>query len=80
MASNQIKLKLIVNLVKLNKLQRKSTGIIFLDVEKAFDTVSSISLKTSDIRCIFKKSLKTFWIIENLWWKLMQRVHPLGKL
>ena len=32
-------IKRIVNLVKLNKSQRKSTGIIFLDVEKAFDTV-----------------------------------------
>lgn len=32
-------IKRIVNLIRLNKSQRKSTGIIFLDVEKAFDTI-----------------------------------------
>ena len=31
--------KRIVKFVKLNKAQRKSTGIIFLDIEKSFDTL-----------------------------------------
>lgn len=32
-------IKRIVNTIKNNKMRRKSTGIVFLDIEKAFDTI-----------------------------------------